>query len=68
MKLWPFKVVEGNNNKPMIVVKKAGEQKKFYPEEISSMVLARMKKYAEAYLGTSVKDVVITCPAYFNDS
>lgn len=52
----------------MIVVKFKGETKKFHPEEISSMVLTKMKEIAEAYLGKSVKNAVITVPAYFNDS
>ena len=52
----------------MIVVKFKGETKKFHPEEISSMVLTKMKEIAEAYLGKPVKNAVITVPAYFNDS
>jgi len=68
MKLWPFKVEAGPEDKPMIVVKYKGETKKFHPEEISSMVLVKMKETAEAYLGKSVKSAVITVPAYFNDS
>ena len=68
IKLWPFKVEAGPNNKPLIVVEKAGEIKKYNPEEISSMVLTKMKKTAEAFLGKDVKDAVITVPAYFNDS
>jgi L1 cell adhesion molecule like protein len=68
MKLWPFKVEKGENNKPMIVVKKGGEFKKFHPEEISAMVLGKMKKIAETFLGKDIKNAVITVPAYFNDS
>ena len=68
MKLWPFTVEAGAEDKPMIVVKFKGETKKFFPEEISSMVLVKMKETAEAYLGTPVKNAVITVPAYFNDS
>nr|AAW32098.2 heat shock protein 70 [Liriomyza huidobrensis] len=67
MKHWPFKVVS-DCGKPKICVEFKGEQKKFAPEEISSMVLTKMKETAEAYLGTTVKDAVITVPAYFNDS
>merc|ERR1719240_1006479 len=68
MKLWPFKVVAGAGDKPMIAVHFNGEEKKFHPEEISSMVLQKMKETAEAYLGTKVSDAVVTVPAYFNDS
>lgn len=52
----------------MIAVKFKGETKKFFPEEISSMVLTKMKETAETYLGETVKNAVITVPAYFNDS
>ena len=65
---WPFKVQSGSDDKPQIMVKHKGEQKKFYPEEISSMVLTKMKETAETYLGHQVKNAVITVPAYFNDS
>jgi len=68
MKLWPFKVVPGPNDKPMIVVRYKGEEKMFSPEEISAMVLGKMKEISEAYLGQTVKNAVITVPAYFNDS
>merc|ERR1712113_892930 len=67
-KLWPFKCVAGPGDKPMIVVQSQGEEKKFHPEEISSMILLYMKETAEAYLGTKVNDAVVTVPAYFNDS
>ncbi|CAD7085100.1 unnamed protein product [Hermetia illucens] len=67
IKHWPFQVVS-DGGKPKIVVEFKGEAKKFAPEEISSMVLTKMKETAEAYLGTTLKDAVITVPAYFNDS
>jgi len=67
MKHWPFKVVN-DCGKPKINVEYKGENKNFSPEEISSMVLIKMKETAEAYLGTSIRDAVITVPAYFNDS
>ena len=67
-KLWPFKVIPGAGDKPMIQVHYMGEDKKFHPEEISSMILIKMKETAEAYLGGTVKDAVVTVPAYFNDS
>ncbi|XP_057725125.1 heat shock 70 kDa protein 5 [Arachis stenosperma] len=68
MRHWPFKVVSGPQDKPMIVVNYKGEQKQFAPEEISSMVLTKMKEIAEAYLGKTIKNAVVTVPAYFNDS
>merc|ERR1711963_1325824 len=68
MKLWPFKVEAGIDNKPIISVKHKGEVKKFQPEQISAMVLEKMKTIAEAYLGNQVKDAVVTVPAYFNDA
>uniref|UniRef100_A0A7S3Y1Q5 Heat shock protein 70 n=1 Tax=Heterosigma akashiwo TaxID=2829 RepID=A0A7S3Y1Q5_HETAK len=68
MKHWPFKVVAGAGDKPVISVSYMGEDKKFQPEEISSMVLIKMKEIAEAYLGKEVKKAVVTVPAYFNDS
>lgn len=67
MQHWPFKVIN-DCGKPKIQVNFKGETKNFAPEEISSMVLTKMKETAEAYLGTSVRDAVITVPAYFNDS
>jgi len=66
--LWPFKVESGPGEKPMIVVNFKGEQKKFQAEEISSMVLAKMREIAETYLGKPVNSAVVTVPAYFNDS
>ncbi|KAK9913500.1 hypothetical protein M0R45_037314 [Rubus argutus] len=68
MKLWPFKVIEGPADKPMIVVNHEGEEKQFAAEEISSIVLVKMREIAEAYLGLTVKNAVITVPANFNDS
>ncbi|KAJ1429208.1 Heat shock protein 70 family [Sesbania bispinosa] len=68
MKHWPFKVVPGSADKPMIVVHYKGEEKQFSAEEISSMVLTKMKEIAEAYLGQTIKNAVVTVPAYFNDS
>ena len=68
LKLWPFKVESGPEDKPIIVVDYKGETKKFHPEQISAMVLEKMKEIAEAFLGTTVTDAVVTVPAYFNDS
>ena len=67
-KLWSFDVNADENNKPIINVDYKGENKKFYPEEISAMVLSRLKETAEAYLGHPIKKAVVTVPAYFNDS
>lgn len=67
MKHWPFKVID-DGTKPKIVVEFKGENKTFAPEEISSMVLTKMREIAEVYLGGKVTDAVITVPAYFNDS
>lgn len=66
-KLWPFQVIN-ENGKPKIIVQYKGEMKSFYPEEISSMVLSKMREIAETYLGCPVTRAVITVPAYFNDS
>lgn len=68
MKLWPFKVVAGAQDKPLISIKHMNEEKKFQAEEISSMVLTKMKEIAETYLGKDVKNAVVTVPAYFNDA
>jgi len=70
MKHWPFKVIRApdGSNKPVFQVTYKGETKIFFPEEISSMVLTKMKEIAESYLGAKVKKAVITVPAYFNDS
>jgi len=66
-KYWPFQVVDVES-KPKIEVDYKCDRKSFTPEEISSMVLTKMKETAEAYLGKSVKDAVVTVPAYFNDA
>mmetsp|Transcript_41087 Transcript_41087/g.133712 ORF Transcript_41087/g.133712 Transcript_41087/m.133712 type:complete len:662 (-) Transcript_41087:178-2163(-) len=67
MKLWPFGVVP-KEGKPMIEVEVSGAKKVFSPEEISAMVLIKMKETAEAFLGKDVKNAVVTVPAYFNDA
>ncbi|CAE7800308.1 BIP2, partial [Symbiodinium necroappetens] len=67
MKLLPFKIVE-KGGKPMISVKVKGAEKIMPPEEVSSMVLAKMKETAENYLGQEVQHAVVTVPAYFNDA
>ncbi|RXG72170.1 Heat shock 70 kDa protein [Armadillidium vulgare] len=66
-KHWPFTVIS-DGGKPKIQVSYKNEDKTFFPEEISSMVLMKMKETAESYLGGKVKDAVVTVPAYFNDS
>jgi len=65
---WPYKVVNDGNNRPQIIVDFKGETKKYYAEEISAMVLQKLKGMAESYLGVEVKDAVVTVPAYFNDN
>ncbi|XP_071633914.1 heat shock 70 kDa protein cognate 4-like [Temnothorax longispinosus] len=67
MKHWPFTVVS-DGGKPKIEISYKGEMKTFFPEEVSSMVLTKMKETAEAYLGKTITNAVITVPAYFNDS
>ncbi|XP_057365099.1 heat shock 70 kDa protein cognate 4-like [Daphnia carinata] len=67
MKHWPFEVIS-DGGKPKIQVEYKNETKTFFPEEISSMVLLKMKETAEAYLGKTVSNAVVTVPAYFNDS
>ena len=68
IKHFPFGVSADENDKPIINVQYQNEQKKYHPEEISSMILTKMKETAEAYIGDKVTDAVITVPAYFNDS
>ncbi|KAK5581895.1 hypothetical protein RB653_003475 [Dictyostelium firmibasis] len=67
IKLLPYKVIS-KNNKPYVVVKVKGEEKVFSPEEISAMILGKMKEIAEVNLGKKVTHAVVTCPAYFNDA
>jgi heat shock protein 1/8 len=68
IKLWSFNVTGDTNNKPLINVKYKKEDKQFHPEEISAMVIQRLKETTESFLGHPLKKVVITVPAYFNDS
>ena len=68
MKHWPFKVTAGVEGKPMIGVEFKNESKLFSAEEISAMVLVKMKETAESFLGRKVTNAVITVPAYFNDA
>ena len=68
MKYWPFKIIKDpNSNKPKIEVEFQNKKQTFFAEEISAKVLVKMKEIAEEFLNRKVKDVVITCPAYFND-
>ena len=67
MQHWPFEVIN-DGSKPKIQVSYKGEKRRFAPEEISSMIVAKMKTTAEAYLGEKVADAVVTVPAHFNDS
>ena len=68
LKHYPFQVNDDGRGRPQITVEFKGETKKFYPEEISAMVLQKMKAIAESYLGVTVTDAVVTVPAYFNDA
>jgi len=68
IKLWPFKVIKDSGNKPKMEVEHKYESKTFTPEEISAMILTKMKETAEAHLGHKVTDAVVTVPAYFNDA
>jgi heat shock protein 1/8 len=69
MKMWPFKVIaDPNNGRPIIVGTYKYEEKNFLPEEISSMVLIKLKEIVEAYCGSKIKDAVISVPARFNHS
>lgn len=65
---WPFTVVQKGRDKPAVQVQYKGETKEFLPEEISAMVLQKMKHISEEYLGAPIKDAVVTVPAYFNDA
>ncbi|CAN6472170.1 unnamed protein product [Victoria cruziana] len=66
--LWPFQVVAGPGDRPLIKVQFKGKEKLLAAEEVSAMVLMKMRETAEAYLGTTVRNAVVTVPAYFNDS
>jgi heat shock protein 1/8 len=68
VKLWTFNVEDDGNNKPRICVEYKGEQKKYSAEEVSAMVLTKMKEVAEVYIGEKVVDAVVTVPAYFGDA
>ena len=68
LKLWPFQVVEAEGDKPLVQVKAGTEKKSLKPQEVSAMVLGKMRDTAEAYLGEKVVNMVITVPAYFNDA
>jgi heat shock protein 1/8 len=67
IKHFPFKVLD-KGGKPIVQIEFKGETKTFTPEEISSMILTKMRETAEAYLGGTVNNAVVTVPAYFNDS
>jgi heat shock protein 1/8 len=68
IKQWPFKVIEKEDGKPFIQVSYKDEMKEFRPEELSAMILVKMKETAEGFLNEKVKKAVITVPAYFNDA
>lgn len=68
IKHFPYKVVANKDGKPAIKVDYKGEEKVFQPEEISSMVLIKMKEVAEGFIGSKITDAVVTVPAYFNDA
>jgi L1 cell adhesion molecule like protein len=68
IKHWPFKIESDENDKPMIKVEDNEGEKKYYPEQISALILKELKKRAEEYLGREVKEAVITVPAYFNNN
>ncbi|XP_065210419.1 heat shock 70 kDa protein cognate 4-like isoform X2 [Planococcus citri] len=67
VKHWPFQITE-HNEKPQLKVKHLGSYQKYFPEDISSVIIGKMKETAEAYLGKTIRNAVITVPAYFNDS
>ena len=69
IKLWPFKIIkDSSKDKPLIEVEYKGKKEKYYPQQISAMVLGNVKKYVEDFIGKEVKRVVITVPAYFNEA
>jgi len=63
----PYEIVN-KDGKPYVSANYRGEQKSFSPEEISAMILVRMKEIAEVYIGSKVVNAVVTVPAYFNDA
>ncbi|CAM8949108.1 unnamed protein product [Rhodiola kirilowii] len=67
LKSWPFQIASGPADMLMIVVKYKGEEKMFSAEEVSSMVIRKMREIAEAYLGLTIKNAVLTVPAHFNN-
>jgi molecular chaperone DnaK (HSP70) len=67
-KLFPFKVVGAKGDKPMVEVEVGTEKKQFAPEEVSAMILSKMKEIAESFLGETIHHAVVTVPAYFNDA
>uniref|UniRef100_A0A0E0BG80 Uncharacterized protein n=1 Tax=Oryza glumipatula TaxID=40148 RepID=A0A0E0BG80_9ORYZ len=68
IKLWPFKVIAGPDDRPTIVVQHEGKEMQFVPDEISAMVLSKLRDAAVAYLGEPITDAVITVPVYFNNA
>jgi L1 cell adhesion molecule like protein len=68
MKLWPFEVKDDGRDRPQIICEINGEHKPFYAEEISAMVLSKMKEIVASYVGEEVIDCVITVPSYFGDA
>ena len=68
IKHWPFKIESDENDKPMIKIEDNEGEKKYYPEQISALILKQLKKDAEEFLGREVKEAVITVPAYFNNN
>jgi molecular chaperone DnaK (HSP70) len=67
-KLFPFKITQQGGDKPMVQVNAGSEKKVLAPEEVSAMILRKMKETAESFLGEPVKHAVVTVPAYFNDA
>ena len=68
MQHWPFKVIQGDGGRPKFEVQWKGETKQFFPEEISAMILGKMRDVAQTQITDKITDAVVTVPAYFNDS
>ena len=69
IKLWPFKVIKDSlKDKPLIEVEYLGKIEKYYPQQISAMILGHVKKYSEEFVGKKINKAVITVPAYFNEA